>query len=76
MYVAPVKEWDGTETMLAMTPVRFTQVEPKSVEDIAPTVERTAPKVGMHSVEILKEYGYTDEQIDAYIASGAVTAMK
>jgi len=71
-YVAPVKEWDGSETMLAMTPVRFTQVEPKSVEDIAPTIERTAPKVGMHSVEILREYGYTQEQIDAYIASGAV----
>lgn len=72
LFVAPVKEWNGTETQMAMTPVRFTQVEPKTVQDIAPTVERTAPKVGMHSVEILKEYGYTQAQIDALLASGAV----
>ena len=72
LFVAPVKEWNGTETQMAMTPVRFTQVEPKTVQDIAPTVERTAPKVGMHSVEILKEYGYTQDQIDALLASGAV----
>ena len=74
LFVAPVKEWDGTETQMAMTPVRFTQVEPKTVQDIAPTVERTAPKVGMHSVEILKEYGYTQAQIDALLESGAVAA--
>jgi len=32
---------------------------------------RAAPKVGQHSVEILREAGYTDPEIDAMIVGGA-----
>ena len=32
-----------------------------------------APKLGQHSVEILREAGYDDAAIDAMIASGATT---
>ena len=76
LFVAPVKERDGSETKLAMTPVRFTRTEPKTVQDIAPTIERIAPRIGMHTVEILKEYGYSEEQIDAYLASGAAAGER
>ena len=75
-FVAPMKEWDGTETMHAMTPVRFAQEEPKTVEDIEPTVERIAPKIGMDTVEILREHGYTQDQINAFIESGAVATAE
>ena len=76
LFVAPVKEWDGTETKLSMTPVRFTKNEPGRIEDIAPTIERTAPRIGMHTVEILKELGYSDEYIEECIKSGAVATDK
>ena len=69
-YVVPVKNLDGTETKQAMSPIRFTQVEPKSIEDIDPTVDSQAPLVGGDSVEILKGYGYTDAE--AFIESKVV----
>ena len=71
-YIAPVDNLDGTSTLMAMTPVRFSLEEPKSVDDIAPTIIKHAPKIGEDSVEILKECGYSQEAIDGYIASGVV----
>lgn len=62
-YVVPVANLDGTVTKQAMSPVRFATVEPSSIEDIAPTVDCQAPLVGQHSAELLREYGYTDEDI-------------
>lgn len=72
-YIVPVQNRDGSYSKQSMTPVRFAEKEPQSVEDIAPTIERQAPLVGEHSVEILKEYGYGDEEIQRWIASGVVT---
>lgn len=75
-YVVKVRNLDGTESFQAMTPVRFTQSEPKSIKDIEPTVDRQAPLIGEHSIEILQEYGYSQTDIDALIASGAVSCNK
>ncbi len=73
MYIVPVENRDGTVTKQPMTPIRFCTEEPKTIEDIAPTVDRQAPMIGEHSVEILKEYGYTDAQIDKFLADKVVT---
>ena len=62
-YVVPVENLDGTVTKQAMSPVRFATAEPASIEDIAPTVDCQAPLVGQHSAEILREHGYTSEDI-------------
>ncbi len=76
MYLVPMANNDGTVTKQPMTPVRFALTEPTCIEDIAPTVDRQAPMIGEHSVEILKEYGYTEEQIEKYLADGVVTVDK
>lgn len=73
MYIIPVKNRDGSVTKQPMTPIRFTLTEPTSVVDIAPTMDRQAPLIGEHSVEILKEYGYTDDQIEKFLADKVVT---
>lgn len=38
------------------------------------TIRRPAPLVGQHSREILSEFGYTQEEIEAWLASGVVYA--
>ena len=76
LYLVPVKNNDGTVTKQPMTPIRFALSEPTCIEDIAPTVDRQAPKIGEHTVEVLKEYGYTDDQIAGFLDSGVVTAFK
>lgn len=76
LYLVPVKNNDGTVTKQPMTPIRFALNEPTCIEDIAPTVDRQAPKIGEHTVEVLKEYGYTDDQIAGFLDSGVVTAFK
>ena len=35
-------------------------------------VSRAAPLLGQHSRELLREYGYADGQIDAFLAAGVV----
>ena len=35
-------------------------------------IDRAAPLLGQHSRELLREYGYSDPEIDAFIAQGAV----
>lgn len=37
---------------------------------------RTAPLIGQHGVEIMKEHGYTDEKINAMLESGAMYIWK
>ena len=39
-------------------------------------MDRQAPRVGQHTVEILKEYGYTDEQIEKFLADGSAAGEK
>jgi crotonobetainyl-CoA:carnitine CoA-transferase CaiB-like acyl-CoA transferase len=41
-----------------------------------PEIRRHQPNLGEHTVEILKEAGYTQSQIDAMIASGATKVAK
>ena len=76
MYIVPMENNDGTETKQPTSHNRICLTEPKSVEDIAPTMDRQAPRVGQHTVEILKEYGYTDEQIDKFLTEGAAAGEK
>ena len=57
-----------------MTPVRFAESEPVSVEDVAPVFRCQAPKVGQDSIAILKECGYTDQEIQSYIQDGIVVS--
>ncbi len=73
MYIVPVTNRDGSVTKQPMTPVRFASREPQTIEDIAPTLDRPAPLVGEHSVEILREYGYTEEQIQELLDKKVVT---
>ena len=35
-------------------------------------ITRHAPMLGEHSRELLKEYHYTDEEIDAFLAQGVI----
>lgn len=71
-YIVPVDNLDGTTTLQAMTPIRFSLEEPKSIEDIEPTVIKHAPRIGEDSIEILTECGYSREEIDKMIADGVV----
>ena len=49
---------------LAAAPVQF--------DDQLPAVRRAAPTQGEHTVEVLAELGYTDDEIDALFADGTV----
>lgn len=76
MYLVPMANTDGTVTKQPMTPVRFALTEPTCIEDIAPTIDRQAPMIGEHSVELLKEYGYSDEEIEKFLADKVITVDK
>ena len=43
---------------------------PSTWSESQPTGSRHAPRLGEHSLEVLREIGYNDEQIDSLIASG------
>ena len=75
-YVVPVTNLDGTVTKQAMSPVRFATAEPASIEDIDPTIDCQAPLVGQHSAEILREYGYSDAEIEKFLADKVITIDK
>jgi crotonobetainyl-CoA:carnitine CoA-transferase CaiB-like acyl-CoA transferase len=72
-YVVPVTNLDGTVTKQAMSPVRFSLVEPTCIEDIDPTVDTQAPLIGQHSAEILAQYGYSQAEIEAFLADQVIT---
>ena len=67
MYIVPMANRDGTITKQPATPIRFATAGPACIEDIAPTMDRQAPLVGEHSAEILKEHGYSDEEIQKFL---------
>src|SRR5690606_2541395 len=43
------------------------------MSETPPAIERPAPMIGEHSVEILKEFGFAAAEIDAFLAAGSVT---
>ncbi|MDL1860195.1 CoA transferase [Betaproteobacteria bacterium PRO7] len=45
---------------------------PLHFSDTPTSIERPAPLLGEHTREVLREYGYSDEQIDALAAEGAI----
>jgi crotonobetainyl-CoA:carnitine CoA-transferase CaiB-like acyl-CoA transferase len=49
---------------------------PIKMSDTPPNVRRRAPLLGEHTVEILREAGYSDSEIDALAESGAVAVGK
>lgn len=38
------------------------------------TIRRPAPLVGQHTKEVLREFGYSEDQIDGWLSSGAAFA--
>lgn len=54
-YIHEFEYRNKEKTYLASTPVKF--------NDIDVNIKCTAPKVGEHGEEILREFGYTDEEI-------------
>ena len=71
-YVLPVENLDGSFTKQSMSPIRFAQEEPVTIDDISPTVERQAPTIGQHSAEILSECGYAAGEIERLKAEGVI----
>jgi formyl-CoA transferase len=51
---------------------KYTVSSPLSVKEAPKVAPRTAPGLGEHSEEILKELGFTAEQVEQLEASGAV----
>lgn len=75
-YVMPIANLDGTVTKQAMSPIRFAENEPASIEDIEPTVRCQAPLIGQHSAEILREYGYDEAQVASMLERKIITSDK
>lgn len=63
-YVYEYENRDGTKELLVSTPVKFGAPEPIAI--------RNAPLLGEHSVELMRELGYTDDVISAWAAEGVV----
>ncbi|MGD9529174.1 CaiB/BaiF CoA transferase family protein [Pseudonocardia sp.] len=57
----------------AAGPLRQTRTAAR-FEGTVPDPPRGAPLIGQHNVEVLREVGYSDDEIDALVASGAVGA--
>ena len=47
---------------------------PSRWSESVPDAPRPAPRLGEHSVELLREAGYTDAEIDAMMAAGITHA--
>ncbi|MDY3052461.1 MAG: CoA transferase [Ndongobacter sp.] len=67
-YVHPFTNRDGSTTYYAMPPVKFNTVEPVDIQD--------APKVGQHNLEVLKELGYSEEEVAGLLADGVLYEVK
>ena len=63
-YVVPFENRDGSKTYLSMPPIKFNSVEGIEVKD--------APLVGEHNIEVLKELGYSDDEIKQFAEEGAI----
>lgn len=67
-YVYEFTSRDGSKTMLSATPIKFGNIEVNMTCD--------APLIGEHSDEILRELGYSREEIEGLVESGIVTMNK
>lgn len=63
-YIYPFKARGGRTDLIAATPIKFGSNDTPR--------HRNAPLLGEHTVEILKEYGYSDENISQLIEQKAV----
>lgn len=66
-YVHPFENRDGSKVVLAMSPIKF------GTTDVNMTCD--APLIGEHSVEILKELGYDEADIQSWLQEGIVTVQ-
>jgi len=56
---------------------RLTEIGiPSTWSHTQPTPSRHAPQLGEHSIEILREFGYADQQIDALIEIGVTASTE
>jgi len=53
--------------------ISFTDM-PVRFGDLGPAQARLQPRLGQHSIEVLREVGLSDTEIDALVAAGAVVA--
>ncbi len=67
-YLVRTTNRDGSAVCLPQPPVKFNDIEAIPFRD--------APLVGQDSREILREIGYSDEEIDAMAASGAAVVPR
>jgi crotonobetainyl-CoA:carnitine CoA-transferase CaiB-like acyl-CoA transferase len=49
---------------------------PGTWSEAQPAIRRRAPRLGEHTLEVLREAGLDQAQIDAMVATGAVRAAK
>ncbi|MBP1884441.1 CaiB/BaiF CoA transferase family protein [Sinorhizobium mexicanum] len=47
---------------------------PVRLSETPPTIRKPAPLVGQHTREILREYGFAEEQVNSWLASGVAYA--
>lgn len=66
-FVVPWTDTEGKEIMHPTTPVRF--------GDYSPAPALYGPKLGEHTVEVMKMLGHTEDEIQSYIEKGIVIAM-
>lgn len=67
-YVVEDTNRDGSKTLYAMTPIKFGSIEVN--------LNRTSPLIGEHSEEIMKEIGYSDQEIKGFIQDGVIVVNK
>ena len=57
-YVFEFENRDKSKNMMASTPVKFGNIEVN--------IDKDAPTIGQHNDEVLKEIGYSDEEIKEF----------
>lgn len=65
-FLQDVKAPNGIKFIIPTNPIRFDNQEPADLS--------TAPLLGQHSVEVLKDLGYSDERINGFIENKSVYA--
>ena len=66
-YLIPHKNYDGKDIMVPASPIRYGDDEPYYYGN--------TPKIGQHSIEILREIGYSDEKINEMLQRHATAEV-